>query len=106
VRAALDQGPTRLRPGQLVTVRFAEPEAQPESRATLSVPAAAIVRSDGVAYVFVRTAAGVEAREVTVAGTTGADVRVSNVERSDSVAVSGVSALKALWLSARPAASP
>jgi len=106
VRAALDPGESGLRPGQLVELRILGSGTNARDTANYALPAAALVRSRGTAYLFLRTASGVEAREVAVAGRSDGDVLVSNIAPTDRVAVSGVTALKALWLSGDETGSP
>jgi cobalt-zinc-cadmium efflux system membrane fusion protein len=97
-RAALDGASTGLKPGQLVRVRV-----QPEGGSEVSgfaVPVSAVVRNGGRSWVFARTDDGVEAREVSIIGGNDGAVFIGAPGPGGEVAVSGVSALKSLWLAA------
>lgn len=89
-----------LRPGQLVTVNILAVEADAAGTPAVSVPTAALMRSGDAAYVFVRSANGVIATPVTVVASAGQRVILRGVDAGASIAVTGVSALKALWLAA------
>lgn len=95
VRATLDRH-SGLRPGQVVSVQL-RPDDEPEAGG-YSLPVAAVVNSRGRHWVFVRTSDGVEVLEVTVIGGSDGVVFLGPPEPGDRVAVSGVSALKSLWL--------
>lgn len=97
LRAAIDSGADRLRPGQTVEVELALPDGGP-----LRLPASALARQGGAAVVFVHQAAGdqgsrFEPRPVQVLGQSGDSIAVAGVHAGERVAVRGVSGLKALW---------
>jgi len=100
VRAELTHPDHRLIPGQVVSVQIVDNQIEMTGSPTWSVPLSAIVRSDDQTYLFVRTQIGFEVRAVDVIAT-GADVSYlrHGVVADTRIAVSGVSALKALWLS-------
>lgn len=97
LRAAIDSGAERLRPGQTVEVDVALPGGGPPR-----LPASALAHQGAVAVVFVRSAAGdqgsrFEPRPVQVLGHSGDHIAVAGVNAGEHVAVRGVSGLKALW---------
>ena len=95
LRAKIDPGNARVSPGEFVQVQV--PFAGNAS--TWAVPIASVVRQDGNAYVFVRTASGFSARPVTVVASAAQSVSVEGaLEPGDAIAVSNVIALKAAWL--------
>ncbi|MGM9513516.1 efflux RND transporter periplasmic adaptor subunit [Roseateles sp. DB2] len=95
VRARVVKGGERLRPGELLQVRL--PSQAPGS--AWSVPAAALVRHEGKAYVFVREAQGFRVLPVTVLGTGAEAVQLGgDLQAGQQIAVSGLVALKAAWL--------
>ena len=100
VRAAVTSGADRLRPGQFVVVRMVAPPDGAGDAGAWSVPGAAIIRSEDVLYLFVRTAGGVEVRSVETAGASEGGITVTRgLREGDQVAVSGIAALKAMWSS-------
>ncbi|QID19351.1 efflux RND transporter periplasmic adaptor subunit [Nitrogeniibacter mangrovi] len=97
LRAAVDAGAERLHPGQVVEVSIDANIHASGQR----LPASALAREGGRTLVFVRTATGAdgerfEAREVTVLGQGGDTVVVDGVKAGETVAVQGVSGLKAM----------
>jgi hypothetical protein len=63
------------------------------------VPATSVTRRGDSAYVFLRTDGGVKALPVDIVGGSGPTTLISGqVDADDAVAISGVAALKALWL--------
>lgn len=95
VRARVVKGGERLRPGELLQVRL--PSQAPGSAWT--VPAAALVRHEGQAYVFVREASGFRILPVTVLGAGAETVQLGGpLQAGQQIAVSGLVALKAAWL--------
>lgn len=97
VRAAIDNADGALRAGQVVTVRIRASAAGD----AWSVPVAALTRQGNETLLFVRDGADMLVRNVTVVGEDGARAYVEGgVDASRRIAVAGVSALKALWLSA------
>jgi RND family efflux transporter MFP subunit len=98
VRAAVDNAQRVLRAGQFLTARLLE---RPAGGVAYAVPAGAVTRNGGDVLVFVRSAKGVVAQRIEVLGDDGARVYVAGGIAADTVvAVDGISALKALWLSA------
>jgi len=94
VRAELVDGNTGLRPGQFVEVRLAG-----GSDGALRVPAAALLRNAGKAYVFVKMADGFEPVEVEVLATEGDSALLrAELPAGAEVVVNGTAALKAAWL--------
>ena len=91
VRARIDRGAERLRPGQYVEASLAVSRA----RGALAVPAQALVRIGGKPAVFVRTAQGFSARPVEVLGESAGRSVVVGLQGDEQVAVKGVAALKA-----------
>ncbi len=99
VRARLEQGAEGLRPGQLLAVRVVSGDPDTAASDIYQVPAAAITRSNNVSYVFVRNANGVVVTQVEVVSVTGGNAFIrGDIDMHDSVATSGVSALKSMWL--------
>jgi RND family efflux transporter MFP subunit len=101
VRAEVSDGTERLRPGQFVQAQLASSAEETGWR----VPAAAVVRNAGAAYLFVAREGGFEALPVTVLAEEEKTAVVSTLPGGrlgpeDQVAVSGVVALKAAWLGA------
>lgn len=79
-----------------VTVQGAPPKA---GASALSVPAQAVVRQGGKAYVFVRSSQGFVPTVVQLGPQTGGAWPVaSGLKAGDEVAVSGIAALKGAWL--------
>lgn len=99
VRARLDQGADELRPGQLLAVRVISGDPTADVGNIYQVPAVAITRSNNVSYVFLRDANGVVVTQVEVVSVTAGSAFIrGNFSLSDSIATSGVSALKSMWL--------
>jgi len=101
VRAEVSDGTERLRPGQFVQAQLSSSAEETGWR----VPAAAVVRNAGAAYLFVAREGGFEALPVTVLAEEEKTAVVSTLPGGrlgpeDQVAVSGVVALKAAWLGA------
>jgi cobalt-zinc-cadmium efflux system membrane fusion protein len=100
VRAEIDNTTGLLRAGQFLTARV----LAPIDRATYALPAAAVTRSGGGVFVFVREPNGFAAQRVEVAAEDGARIYVtSGIDRGANVAVEGISALKSLWLATQEA---
>jgi multidrug efflux pump subunit AcrA (membrane-fusion protein) len=96
VRAAVDNASAALRAGQFVAARIL---ARPQGGVAYSLPAGAVTRNGGEAFVFVRNGGQIEARRVDVLADDGERVYVaSGIATGTRVAVEGISALKALWL--------
>jgi cobalt-zinc-cadmium efflux system membrane fusion protein len=97
VRAAIDNADGALRAGQVLTARLRASAAS----GVWAVPVAALTRQGNETLVFVRDGAEMLVRSVTVVGEDGARAYVDGgVDASRRIAVAGVSALKALWLTA------
>jgi len=105
VRAEVTQGTERLRPSQFVEVQLTSTAEETGWR----VPAGAVVRNAGSAYLFVAREGGFAAVPVTVLAEEEKSAVVAGVPSGDpagelgpkdQVAVSGVVALKAAWLGA------
>ncbi|MGE5152414.1 MAG: efflux RND transporter periplasmic adaptor subunit [Bdellovibrio bacteriovorus] len=97
VRAEVSEGVEGLRPGQFVEVQLTNAPGEAGWR----VPAAAVVRNAGAAYLFVAREGGFTALPVTVvAEEERSAVVTGELGAQDQVAVSGVVALKAAWLGA------
>lgn len=97
-RAELTSNPRGLRPGQFTSVLVGS-AGKAGAAGLVTVPMSALIRSADAAYVFVRNAQGFEVRPVTVASAEGDAVYLAGgVAPGETVAISGVAALKALWL--------
>jgi RND family efflux transporter MFP subunit len=97
VRAAVTEGTEQLRPGQFVEVQLASVAPETGWR----VPAAAVVRNAGAAYLFVARPGGFVAMPIQVLAEEEQNAVVAgSLGLQDQVAVSGVIALKAAWLGA------
>ena len=95
VRAEVLRGADRLRSGQMVeaTLSGAPADGQWE------IPATALVRIEGRAFVFVRTAAGFRDLPVRILGEGGAHAVVAaDLKAEDQIAVRGVASLKGALL--------
>jgi RND family efflux transporter MFP subunit len=102
LRATLNdaQAGASLRPGEVVTVQVA---AQASQTAGWTVPLPAVAYDGKQAHVFVKTPQGFEARPVQVLGSTGQLVRVVGaLKAGESLAVTGVIALKGAWMKEAP----
>lgn len=98
VRAAIDNSSGALRAGQFLTARIRAPAP---SGGVLVVPVAALTRHDGDTLLFVRSGGDLLVRRVAVLGEDGARAYVrGDLEQSELIAIAGIGALKALWLSA------
>ena len=100
LRAAIDKDAGQLRPGQVVEVEI-EGHAAADLQKPPRIPAAAVVRHEGQAMVFVQEAgAGKEAtfsaRPVRIVSQGGDGVVVDGIAASERIAVKGVSGLKAM----------
>lgn len=98
VRALVESGAERLRPGMHVNV-------QTMHRSTdriFKVPVAAVFSHEGRNYVFVKRLAGYEAVEVAVAGQEAYSMVLhEGLQGGEAVVVQGVAGLKAAWLGSR-----
>ena len=94
-RAKIISGQEMVRAGEALNIRLLAPKTE---ASLLSLPRKAVVRSGKGSYVFVRSADQFEAREIQIQGFTGNLVLISSgLEASESVAISGVAAIKASW---------
>ena len=92
LRARIDSGAEKLRPGQLVEALVDTADAP----ALWRLPTAAVVRIDETSYVFVTSADGFHARPVQLSGHAGEDAIVSGAfKEGELVAIKGLSSLKA-----------
>lgn len=100
VRAALTKTGHKLRPGQFVTVKILSKTQADGSQAVFSVPSRALMHSEGECFLFVRNSDGFDVRRMEMLGQDEERTYVAGaLKAQDSVAVTGVAALKALWLS-------
>jgi membrane fusion protein, heavy metal efflux system len=94
VRAVFDNAEAALRAGQYLSARVIAAGAQ-----ALEIPTAAVTRHQAETLVFVRNPAGFETRAVEVLASDGGSVYVRGTIDGDThIAVTGISALKSLWL--------
>lgn len=91
VRARIERGAERLRPGQYVEASL----AVADRGNAFAVPAEAVVRIGGKPAVFVRTAQGFSAQPVQVLGEAAGKAVLAGLKGDEQVAVKGVAALKA-----------
>ncbi len=98
VRATLESEAAGLSPGQFVAVRLVTEAREVSAGGIWMSDASAVFRSGDSNYVFVRNQLGVDVVSVRVIGS-NADVTYfdARINDGDLIAVSGVSALKALW---------
>ncbi len=95
VRASLVDPQKRLRPGQSVRATLAGRTAE----RTQTVPAGALVWKLDAPYVFVETAQGFAPTRVRLVRRNAREAEVAGLAAGSRVAVGGVAALKAQWLS-------
>ena len=97
LRAQVTKGAALLRPGEYVQAQV--PFAAGSSGESWAVPVPSVVRQGDKAYVFVRTAKGFLAQQVTVLNSAGNSVQVQGpLKPGQDIAVTSVIALKAAWL--------
>ena len=97
LRAQVTKGAALLRPGEYVQAQV--PFAAGSGSESWPVPLASVVRQGDKAYVFVRTAKGFLAQQVSVLNSVGASVQVQGpLKTGQDIAVTSVIALKAAWL--------
>jgi len=101
VRAETTNANHQLLPGQRIEVRIHIEGSTADGNTSWEVPSRTIVRDGDQSYLFVRNASGFEVVEAVVHGGTGelAFVEAAIDERTQ-IALTGVAALKAIWLSA------
>ena len=98
VRARLTTSNHELKPGQFVSVQMVTENETGAAVSLWSIPSRAVVRRDKQPYVFVRTDSGFEVRAVSEVSTSGSVSYVSaGLDGETRIAVTGVSALKAMW---------
>ena len=96
VRAVLFEGAQSLSPGQFVAVQLIA--AGDAGDGFWAVPAAAVTRSSDGYYLFVQVPGGVEVRRVEVVSVSAERAWLgTRLDPGDRVAISGISALKAMW---------
>jgi membrane fusion protein, heavy metal efflux system len=97
LRAQVTKGAALLRPGEYVQAQV--PFAAGSGTASWPVPVPSVVRQGDKAYVFLRTAKGFLAQQVTVLNSAGGSVQVQGpLKPGQDIAVTSVIALKAAWL--------
>jgi len=95
VRAAVHKAQECLRPGQYVQVRLKLGSQEKLYR----IPASAVVQTSALSVVFVQAPYGFAAIRVHVAGyDQGYAIVTGHIEAGESVAVSGLAAIKAAWI--------
>jgi cobalt-zinc-cadmium efflux system membrane fusion protein len=96
VRAVVDNANAHLLAGQFLTIEVA---ADAGGQPALAIPTGAVTREGGETFAFVRREGGVQPVRITLLGQGSDRVFVESGLSADAqIAVSGVSALKALWL--------
>jgi cobalt-zinc-cadmium efflux system membrane fusion protein len=99
VRANLVETGHGMKPGQFVSARIISGRDNVPDDAAWVIPSAALTRSGGGHFIFVRAANGFDVRPVIVIGQDADFVYInSDIDAASGVAIDGVSALKALWL--------
>lgn len=104
LRAKVSKGVSLVRSGEYVQVQvpFLAGAAGASAGQSWPVPVQSVVRQDDKAYVFVRTATGFTAQEVTVVNSAGQSVQVQGaLKPGQEIATGAVIALKAAWLGKR-----
>jgi len=95
LRAAVSGGGPALRPGELVQAEL----SVKQSNDSWVLPLVAVVHDGIQAYVFVRTSNGFSAQPVRIVATAGQSIVVRGKLRAgDSIAISGIVALKGAWI--------
>lgn len=105
LRAAVSSGAELLFPGQVVEVEIVANSSDNSAGKLHSLPAAAVIRHQGKTFVFVQSppsdkGISFSARPVRVVSQGGDSVVVDGLSPAETVAVSGVSGLKALLTAA------
>lgn len=107
VRARLDADSHGLSPGQFEAVRIVAIRADTLESGTLAIPVAAVTSSGRSRFVFVRSNGGIDVREVDVISSYADRAYVAvGLDSQDQLAISGISALKALWIAQGDPDSP
>jgi len=97
-RARLTPPHHELKPGQFISVQLVAGSETDAAASLLSVPSSAVIRRDRQTYVFVRTGGGFDVRVVSeVSKSGGVSFLSMGLDAEAHVAISGVSALKAMW---------
>jgi cobalt-zinc-cadmium efflux system membrane fusion protein len=98
VRAVLTEAGHGLKPGQFVSARIVAPNPSSFDESVWLVPVAAVTSRGDSHFLFVRSANGFEVCKAIIVGADADRVYLSvDIDAGDSIAVIGVSALKALW---------
>lgn len=98
VRARVRQGAEALRPGQFVAVQVVAATDDAAGENIWMVPASAVTRSGDTYILFVRTASGFIVRQVDLVSVSADRAYLdAKLDPGDRIAVSGISALKAMW---------
>ncbi len=96
IRALLDQPPPQVKVDQLVNVNFVASNSRLEYR----VPVSAVIRHQGLSYVFVSVKNGFQVRQISISNSNNDYVIVnSGLSGNEQLAIKGVAALKAAWQS-------
>ena len=96
VRAVVVDGAENLKPGQFVAVQLIATGR--EGSEIWAVPGTSVTRSGNAHYIFVQVAGGVEVRQVEIVSVSMDRAWLStSLDPGDRIAVSGISALKAMW---------
>ncbi len=96
VRGIIEDGATRLRPGQFVRVQF---ETARSEGAAFALPSTAVIHVHGRDWLLLQVEGGFEPIAVQIVGGTGRETVVVGPLREDSLfAFRGTAALKAHWL--------
>ncbi len=96
LRALITKGTQNLRPGQHVEASIATGES---NKAQWNIPNAALARVDNKVMIFIKTANGFKAQEVTVLHEGAQNTLITSMlSGKEAIAVSGVAALKAQFM--------
>ena len=88
-----------LFPGQFVAARIIDAGISVTDQTAWTLPVAAVVQHGETDYIFVRSEGGFDVRQVRVIGSDGGRVHLrAALDADDGIVISGVAALKALWL--------
>ena len=99
LRAEIDEPHHGLRPGQFVAVELVEQINESGWGQVWSVPVSSVARIGENFCVFVRTTNGFAVRDVELAGVSdGRHFLRADFSAGERVAVTGIAALKAIWL--------
>lgn len=98
VRAILSEAGHGLSPGEFVSVKIVMDNTGPSARPLWRLPAAAVISRNAKHFVFIRTPDGFDACEALVVNADSDHAYLSaDIDIDTSIAVRGVSTLKALW---------